>query len=112
MDTVRLVILGVFFVALIGAWIWSKRLAARKRAARTATAGFQVSQKRWLDQKTGVALIESEGQAFLLAYTVGGGVSWQPVAKQPAEVSEMAEEPAEDFERLLTEAEPVLMRFR
>jgi len=112
MDTVRLVILGVFFVALIGAWIWSKRLAARKRAARTATAGFQVSQKRWLDQKTGVALIESEGQAFLLAYTVGGGVSWQPVAKQPADGTEPEEEPAENFNRLLSEAEPVLMRFR
>jgi hypothetical protein len=111
MDAVRLVILGLFFVGLVGLWFWSKRQAKLRGSAKAATAGFKVSQKRWLDQKTGVALVEAEGQNFLLAYTVGGGVSWQPVAPKVA-TDEDAEESAEDFQRLLTEAEPVLMRFR
>jgi hypothetical protein len=111
MDAVRLIILGVLFVGLLGLWYWSRRQAKLRGTAKSAMAGFKVSQKRWLDQKTGVALVEAEGQNFLLAYTVGGGVSWQPVAARSAS-EEDVEESAEDFQRLLSEAEPVLMRFR
>ncbi len=95
-------------MGLVALWYWSKRHARQSRPGNSATGSFKVSQKRWLDQKTGLALIEAEGQSFLLAYTVGGGVSWQPVVRQPVE----ADPEPEDFERIMNEAEPVLMRFR
>jgi hypothetical protein len=87
-DIVRWVLLGLLFVALFGTWIWSRRLASGKSSLGNVLGGavsgsLKVLQKRWIDQRTGVALIEAEDQTFLLAYTVGGGVSWQPVEKSP-----------------------------
>jgi hypothetical protein len=42
-------------------------------------------QKKWVDQRTGICLVEAEEKTFLLAYTVGGGVSWQLLEKSPDE---------------------------
>lgn len=84
-DSVRWVILGILFAGLLGVWLWSRRQAAGKRViGQNLGAKFSVLQKRWIDQKTGICLVESEEKTFLLAYTVGGGVSWQAVDKAPA----------------------------
>ena len=81
-DTVRYVLLGLIFAGLFGLWLWSRRQAAlRGPQGPTLASPFRIVQKRWLDQRTGVCLVEAEEQTFLLAYTVGGGMSWQPVAK-------------------------------
>ncbi len=77
-DIVRWIILGLLFAGLFGLWLWSRRQAAsRGPLGNNAGASFKVLQKRWVDQRTGVCLVEAEHQVFLLAYTVGGGVSWQ-----------------------------------
>ena len=87
-DSVRWVILGILFVGMFGVWLWSRRQAAERRAlGKEIGASFRILQKRWLDKGTGVCLVEAEEKTFLLAYTVGGGVSWQ-------EVEPKAEEPA------------------
>ena len=81
-DIVRWVLLGLLFVGLFGAWFWSRRYAAGQGPLGATLGGsLKILQKRWLDQRTGVALVEAENQTFLLAYTVGGGVSWQPIDK-------------------------------
>jgi hypothetical protein len=86
-DAVRWIILGVLFAGLLGTWLWSRRQAAGRQTLSGALgASFKVLQKRWVDQKTGICLVESEKETFLLAYTVGGGVSWQPLAKSQAPV--------------------------
>ena len=45
-------------------------------------------QKRWLDKGTGICLVEAEEKTFLLAYTVGGGVSWQEIEPKAEEKPE------------------------
>jgi hypothetical protein len=116
MDAVRWVVLILLFAGLLGLWLWSKRQARLNHPrGKAAAPGFKVTQKRWLDQRTGVCLVEAEGQGFLLAYTVGGGVSWQPVAKSaaaPAEdLANVEDRPAAQkqpsalhFETILSEA--------
>ena len=84
-DIVRWIILGLLFAGLIGLWLWSRRQASNRGPLGTALgASFKVLQKRWVDQRTGVCLVEAENQVFLLAYTVGGGVSWQAIEKTAA----------------------------
>ncbi len=85
-DSVRYVLLALFFIALFGTWLWSRRQAfAHKTLGQNLTAPFTVLQKRWLDKGTGICLVEAEDKMYLLAYTAGGGVSWQPVDKAKAE---------------------------
>jgi hypothetical protein len=79
-DTIRYVILGVLFAGLFGLWLWSRKQAAlRNPLGKDLGASFRIKQKKWLDKGTGVCLIEAEEKTFLLAYTAGGGVSWQEV---------------------------------
>jgi len=81
-DFVRWIILFLLFAGLFAFWVYAKRQAAiRQGPAGATTGGFKVVQKRWIDQRTGVALIEANDKTYLLAYTVGGGVSWQPLDK-------------------------------
>jgi flagellar biogenesis protein FliO len=81
-DTVRWILLGLLFASLFGLWFWSRRQAARQGPLGSHPgSSFKVLQKRWVDQKTGVCLVEAEEKTFLLAYTVGGGISWQPLEK-------------------------------
>ena len=81
-DIVRWTILGLLFAGLFGTWFWSRRQAAGKNLlGATIGTSFRILQKKWVDQKTGVCLVEAEDKTFLLAYTVGGGVSWQQVEK-------------------------------
>lgn len=81
-DIIRWILLGLIFAGLLGAWLWSRRFAAGQGTLGGVINGsLKVLQKRWVDQRTGVALVEAENQFFLLAYTVGGGVSWHPVDK-------------------------------
>jgi flagellar biogenesis protein FliO len=81
-DIVRWIILGLLFAGLFGLWLWSRRQAARQGLfGNTLGTSFKILQKRWVDQKTGVCLVEAEDKTFLLAYTVGGGVSWQILEK-------------------------------
>ena len=88
-DSVRWVILGILFVGLFAVWLWSRRQAAERRAlGKELGASFRILQKRWLDKGTGVCLIEAEDKTFLLAYTAGGGVSWQEVEPKPEEKPE------------------------
>jgi len=89
-DIVRWIILGLLFAGLLGLWIWSRRQAANRSMPGNGVGGsFKVLQKRWIDQRTGVCLVEADEQVFLLAYTVGGGVSWQALDK-PTVSSEKA----------------------
>jgi hypothetical protein len=79
-DSVRWIILGIFFVGLLALWLWSRRQAAgRAPLGKDLGASFRVLQKRWLDKGTGICLVEAEDKTFLLAYTAGGGVSWQEI---------------------------------
>ena len=79
-DDVRYVILVLLFAGLFAVWLWSRKQAAERKAlGKELGVSFRILQKRWLDKGTGVCLIESEEKTFLLAYTAGGGVSWQPV---------------------------------
>jgi hypothetical protein len=97
-DTVRYVILGLIFAGLFGLWLWSRRQAARQGPlGNNLGASFKVLQKRWVDQRTGICLVEAEEKTFLLAYTVGGGVSWQAVEKTIAT-------PDEPINRLATKS--------
>jgi flagellar biogenesis protein FliO len=81
-DIVRWIILGLLFAGLFGLWLWSRRQAARQGLfGNTLGTSFKILQKRWVDQKTGICLVEAEDKTFLLAYTVGGGVSWQILEK-------------------------------
>lgn len=85
-DTVRWILLGLLFIGLFGLWLWSRRQASRQGLlGNTLGTSFKILQKRWVDQKTGICLVEAEERIFLLAYTVGGGVSWQPLDKTAAE---------------------------
>jgi len=81
-DTVRWILLVLLFGSLFGVWLWSRRQAkGMGPLGPTAGSSFKVLQKRWVDQKTGICLVEAEEKTFLLAYTVGGSVSWQPLDK-------------------------------
>jgi hypothetical protein len=103
-DSVRWVILGVLFAGLLGLWLWSKRQAAlRGPLGKNPGSSFKVTQKRWVDQRTGVCLVEADEQTFLLAYTVGGGVSWQVLDKKEAGVNRTASL-NRSFDALLPEA--------
>jgi hypothetical protein len=83
-DSVRWVILFLLFAGLFALWVYAKRQAGlRQGPTGTTTGGFKVLQKRWIDQRTGVCLIEANDKSYLLAYTVGGSVSWQPLDKNP-----------------------------
>jgi len=94
-DTVRWILLGLLFAGLLGTWIWAGRKAARNRPLGSHPgSSFKVLQKRWVDQRTGVCLVEAEEQTFLLAYTVGGGVSWQPLEKPAPDPEKDADKPA------------------
>ena len=80
-DAVRWIILGLLFAGLLGLWIWSRRKAAGQGLlGKNLGNSFKIIQKRWIDQRTGVCLVEAEEQTFLLAYSAGG-VSWQPLKK-------------------------------
>jgi hypothetical protein len=92
-DTVRWTLLGILFVGLFGLWFWSRRQAAGKNILGAAIgSSFKILQKKWVDQKTGVCLVEAEDKTFLLAYTVGGGVCWQAVEKK----AESSKEPTKE----------------
>ncbi len=81
-DIVRWILLGLLFVGLSGVWLWSRRRASGQGLlGGGAGTSFKVLQKRWVDQRTGVCLVEAEEKTFLLAYTLGGGVSWQVLDK-------------------------------
>jgi hypothetical protein len=93
-DSVRWVILFLLFAGLIGLWFWSRRQAAAPGPLGGAPgSSFKVLQKRWIDQRTGVCLVEAEEKIFLLAYTVGGGVSWQALDKAASRVDKSALSP-------------------
>ena len=85
-DTVvRLTLLGLLFAGLFGVWIWSRRQATARGPIPTHNGqNLRITQKRWIDQRTGVCQVEVAGQTFLLAYTAGG-VSWQPLSKPKAD---------------------------
>jgi hypothetical protein len=88
-DSVRWVILGLLFAGLLGVWLWSRRQAARnKPLGKDLGASFRILQKRWLDKGTGICLVEAEEKTYLLAYTAGGGVSWQEMAPKAEEKPE------------------------
>lgn len=79
-DVIRWALLGLLFAGLFGVWFWSRRHGVGRTLRGLVTEkSFQIVQKRWLDQRTGICLVEMEEKSYLLAYTVGGGVSWQPV---------------------------------
>jgi hypothetical protein len=81
-DTIRWTVLAFLFIGLFGLWFWSRRQAAGKNLlGATVGSSFKILQKKWVDQKTGVCLVEAEEKTYLLAYTIGGGVSWQSVEK-------------------------------
>jgi hypothetical protein len=94
-DSVRWVILFLLFAGLMGLWIWSRRQAAANGTLGSALgSSFKVLQKRWVDQRTGVCLVEAEEKIFLLAYTVGGGVSWQTLDKASSSADKSMTKPA------------------
>jgi flagellar biogenesis protein FliO len=85
-DIVRWILLVLLFAGLLGLWLWSRRQAANQGLPSGVGGSFKILQKRWVDQRTGVCLVEVEDKKFLLAYTVGGGVSWQPLDPATADI--------------------------
>ncbi len=86
-DSVRYVLLGLLFAGLVASWIYSRRYAAQQKLlGKEIGASLRILQKRWLDKGTGVCLVEADDKTFLLAYTAGGGVSWQPLEPKPEEI--------------------------
>jgi hypothetical protein len=91
-DVVRWIILGLLFAGLVGLWLWSRRKAAgRGSLGNNLGTSFRILQKRWIDQRTGICLVEAEEQVFLLAYTAGGGVSWQVLDKAAPKAEQKSE---------------------
>ncbi len=87
-DFVRWTLLALIFLGLLWfyAWTWYRNNGKTLMTGKPIEEGFKVLQKRSIDYRTGVCLIESYGEAYLLAYTSDGGVSWQHLgaAKQKA----------------------------
>ena len=93
-DIVRWTLLVLLFGGLVGVWLWAKRRSAALGTATGAPgSSFKVLQKRWVDQRTGVCLVEAEEKIFLLAYTVGGGVSWQALDKAASHPEKITDKP-------------------
>jgi len=76
----RLGLLGLLFAALLGIWFYlnRSRLNLRGLGSLGTPAGrkIEVKEQRWLNSRTAVALIEVDGQRFLLAYGPDTA-SWQ-----------------------------------
>jgi hypothetical protein len=103
-DDVRWIILGLLFAGLVGGWFWSRRHAQIRR--KSPGAQLKVSQKKWLDKGTGLCLVEFEDERFLLAYTVGGGITWQPLeAREAPDTPEIDKPSARRFADALPELE-------
>jgi hypothetical protein len=99
-DFVRWTLLALIFIGLFGfyAWSWYRNHGKTLMARKPVEDGFKVIQKRSIDYRTGVCLIEAFGESYLLAYTSDGGVGWQRLGTVKAEAAEKAqvEEPALD----------------
>jgi flagellar biogenesis protein FliO len=85
-DTVRWVLLVILFAGLFALWLWSRKQVAAQTISGGGNSSFKILQKKWVDQRTGICLVEAEDRKYLLAYTVGGGVSWQVLEKSAADV--------------------------
>ena len=102
-TVVRLTLLGLLFAGLFALWFWSQRRGKGPGHAPANPSGqLRISQKKWIDQRTGVCQVQSGGQTFLLAYTTGS-VSWQPLAQ--ASISE--EKVDAHFDAILPDEMPV-----
>ncbi len=75
----RWLLLALFFGALGGVALWARRGAGRfEDILRRSSSRLLVRETRWLANRASVALIEVDGQTYLLAQSPGG-VAWQKV---------------------------------
>jgi len=84
----RLALLLVLFAGLIGLWAYLNRsrfsLRALAGGANAPGRKIEVRDQRWLTSRTAIALVEVDGQKFLLAYGPDTA-TWQPLQPlQPA----------------------------
>ncbi|SDU24905.1 Flagellar biosynthesis protein, FliO [Verrucomicrobium sp. GAS474] len=80
----RLAALIVLFAVLLGIWFYlnRSRFNLRSLGSLGSTVGggrkIEVKEQRWLTSRTSVALVEVDGQRFLLAHGPDTA-SWQPL---------------------------------
>jgi hypothetical protein len=91
-DFVRWTLLFLIFAGLIGfyAWNWYRNYGKAILTGQPVETGFKLVHKKSIDYRTGICLVEANGQNYLLAYTAEGGVSWQPLGPKVATVNEAA----------------------
>lgn len=79
-------VLAVMMGGLLGVWLWANRGKGGtwKRFLTSPRSSIKVCDRRWIGAKTSVALIEVEGERFLLAQTPSA-VSWQKMESKKKE---------------------------
>ena len=81
-DIIRWTLLGLLFASLLGVWLWSRRQSLSGCLSRReggTGAPLRIVQRRWVDYRTGICIVDVEGRSFLMAYTVGGSVTLEPL---------------------------------
>ena len=91
-DIVRWTLLALIFAGLFGfyAWNWYRNYGKAIITGQPLETGFKLIKKKSIDYRTGICLVEANGQSYLLAYTAEGGVSWQPLAPKAEAINEPA----------------------
>lgn len=78
METIRLLLAVGILLGLGGVWFWVNRGKWElSKILKRSESRLALKENRWINQKTGVGLLEVDGERFMLAYTVGGGLAWQ-----------------------------------
>ncbi len=78
----RFALLGLLFAALLGIWFFLNRsrfsLGNLRSFGAPGRGKIEVKDQRWLSSRIAVALVEVDGQRFLLAHGPDA-VAWQPL---------------------------------
>ena len=73
----RLVVLLFFMGGLVGLWFWSnKGKMQMSNLLSTKESKIIIQDRRWLNTKESLVLVEVEGEKFILV-TGQGGSAWQ-----------------------------------
>ena len=84
----RIAILFLIFAALLGlSWKLNRGQGGLglgfgfRRLLQPGAAKILIHERKWIDSRTSVSLVEAEGERFLLAQS-HGTIAWQPLAKR------------------------------
>jgi hypothetical protein len=86
----RWAVLLVLFAGLFGVWFWARHKAGGPLLFGGLAKGpprVRLVERRYVDARTWVALVEADGRSFLLAQGPAGG-AWQPLGEAKAATEE------------------------